>query len=154
MGPCPGLGGHRDRRFLELDGSRRRCGDRSMNRRLDVVIVHYHTPSLLVECVNAVRADFAVSGLEGDIIVVDNGSNTNDLERWAGLPIRLVKPSGNPGYAAGLHRGVEESTADYLTLMNAGETSDAVDPLALAALARFRRLRNLLPQRRPARDST
>lgn len=109
--------------------------------KLGVVLVHYHTPGLLAEAVAALRRDAGPSGLELDLVVVDNGSTAEEklalaaLERTAEL--RIHAGGGNLGYAGGLNAGVALlPDSDALLLMN---TDVLVGPGSLAALlARIR----------------
>lgn len=88
--------------------------------RLAIVLVHYRTPDLAAECVQALRADGP--GSEADIVLVDNGSDAYGRGRLGELPVRLVEPGENLGFARGANLGVERALAagpaDALVILN------------------------------------
>lgn len=101
---------------------------------LSVVLVDYHTPELAAEAVAALLDDARGSGLETpEILVVDNGDTPETRRRLDAIDgARRLGPGTVRNYAAGLNRGVEESSGRILVLMN---TDVFVRPGALAALA-------------------
>lgn len=87
-------------------------------KQLAVIIVHYHTPELLAKAVQAVRADAASSGLDAEVIVVDNGSTAEARKYIRNLPIRYFQTDRNLGYAGGVNLGVSKTDAEAFVLMN------------------------------------
>lgn len=85
---------------------------------LAIILVHYRTPALLVDATRALLADLESSGLDAEILVVDNGSDPADREAWSELPLRRIDPGANLGYAGGVRRGVEATTASRIVAMN------------------------------------
>ncbi len=85
---------------------------------LAIILVHYRTPALLVEAVQALRVDLDSAGLAAEIVVVDNGSDPADREAWRALPLRRIDAGTNLGYAGGVRRGVEATTASRIVAMN------------------------------------
>lgn len=83
-----------------------------------IVLVHYHTPELAVRAHEALAADLATSQLEAEWLLVDNGSDEREKEILRSLPVRLLEPGKNLGYAGGANLGVRESTADFIFVMN------------------------------------
>ena len=57
---------------------------------LAIVLVHYRTPVLLVDAVQALLRDLASSRLSAEIVVVDNGSEPADRAAWSELPLRRI----------------------------------------------------------------
>lgn len=100
--------------------------------RLSVVFVHYRTPELASRAVDSVAADAAASGLDVEILLVDNGSDAAGRERLAALPVTLLEPGGNLGFAGGVNLGVRHAGGDALLLAN---PDLELLPGALAALA-------------------
>lgn len=102
---------------------------------LAVVIVHYRTPELLRSAIEHVETTAEVSGLEIEGVVVDNGSKPADrplltgdtARRW-----RLIEPGHNLGYAGGVNRGVEATSAAKIVVMN---PDVEVGPGCLASLS-------------------
>ena len=101
--------------------------------RLAIVIVHYHSAELTTEAVAALTAELARSGLEEDaeLLLVDNGSDPAERKILEGLPLRRIDPGENLGYAGGANRGVAETRAEAIVLMN---TDVLVLPGCLPAL--------------------
>lgn len=72
--------------------------------RVGLVVVNYNSAHLTRALLDGVPA--ALDGLEGEVVVVDNGSQDDSLEILATLTGVTVVPSTNEGYAAGLNRGI------------------------------------------------
>lgn len=88
---------------------------------LSLLIIHYHTPSLAAECVAALRASLAeadLAALDCEIVLVDNGSDPAGRELLASLPVHLVEPGSNLGYAGGLGLAMERSTGERVVVLN------------------------------------
>lgn len=86
--------------------------------RLAVVLIHYHTPELLVRSVDALRVDLAAGGRDAEILVIDNGSDEAGRARIASLPVRCLRPEANLGYAGGVNLGAASTDADAMIFMN------------------------------------
>lgn len=90
---------------------------------IDVVIVAYGSRAIIGRCIEAARQ---IPGL-GRIVVVDHGDDgSGDVA--AELGATVVRDLSNPGFGAGQNRGLKESDADYVLLLNpdAEIVSDAV----------------------------
>ena len=85
--------------------------------RVGVVLVHYHTPELARSAVEALQDD---SGLDLEVLIVDNGSTPEGRRRLADLQgIRLLDPGQNLGYAGAFNLGASElRSVDALVVMN------------------------------------
>ncbi|HEX3557228.1 MAG TPA: glycosyltransferase family 2 protein [Thermoanaerobaculia bacterium] len=87
--------------------------------RLAIVLVHYHTPGLAALALEALWADVqGLAGMAVDWLLVDNGSDAEERDRLAALPARRIDPGGNLGYAGGVNRGVAETDAGLIVVMN------------------------------------
>lgn len=86
--------------------------------RIAIILVHYQTANLLVRAVEALRADLSSSGLDADLIVVDNGSSEADRLALAELNVCWIDAGGNRGYAGGINLGVSRTDAELLFFMN------------------------------------
>lgn len=82
--------------------------------RLALILVHYHTPELAAEAVEALRADVT----DAEWLLVDNGSDAAGRALLESLPVRRIDPGTNLGYAGGVNLGVARSTAEAVVLMN------------------------------------
>ena len=91
---------------------------------VDIVIVNYrsldHTPS----CVEAIHDVAAEDGVTVNIIVVNNGDETEalrDAVQTAG-GAQIVEPGRNLGFAAGCNLGARQGTAPALLFLNPDAT--------------------------------
>jgi len=90
-----------------------------MSGRLAVVIVGYDSADVIAECVTRARDLSDVS----DIVVVDHGTDgTADIAAAAGA--HVVRDPGNPGFGSGQNRGVRETAAPYVLLLNPDAVPD------------------------------
>ena len=83
---------------------------------LSVVIVNYLAYDPLAGCLASLMAFVAPA----DIVVVDHSTQPQPLERLtASFPlVRFIADAGNPGFAAGVNRGVGETTGEYVLVLN------------------------------------
>lgn len=97
------------------------------NPRVGVVILAYGAEPYLTDAVDAVLAS---TGIDVDLVVVDNGCTTDAVDLIKDRA-RVVRPAANLGYTGGCKLGAAETTGDYLAFVN----SDAiVAPDALAKI--------------------
>lgn len=85
---------------------------------LAVVIVNFRTPELTIRCVRSLLRHRVAAA--DDIIVVENASGDGSAAaiRAAGLGCRIVEPSANGGYGAGLNAGVAQVARDLVLCLN------------------------------------
>lgn len=86
--------------------------------KISFILVHYHTPGLLERSVQAINREMSGSAHDSEIIVIDNGSRPEDAQLLKSLPVYLIDPGSNLGYAGGVNLGVKNSTGDIFILMN------------------------------------
>jgi len=84
--------------------------------RLSVVIVNYLAYDPLANCLESLAPFIAPA----DVVVVDHQTQPQLLERLATRfpAVRFLPIAGNPGFAAGVNRGVRETTGEYVLLLN------------------------------------
>jgi GT2 family glycosyltransferase len=80
-----------------------------------------------------VRAILDSTGVDVDVVLVDNGCTSDAVDQIKGTAgVRVIRPDGNTGYSGGCHVGADEADGDYLAFVN----SDAIiAPDALRRLA-------------------
>lgn len=85
---------------------------------LSVIIVHYRVPHFLEQCICALEV--ALSGLDAEIIVVDNDdSNANTASViHSSIPIRWIVPEKNIGFAAACNLGWKRAAGAWVLLLN------------------------------------
>jgi GT2 family glycosyltransferase len=79
-----------------------------------------------------VEALLASEKVDVDVVLVDNGCTTDDVEILERVPgVTVVRPGSNLGFAGGCNAGADVATGDYLALVN----GDAiVEPTTMARL--------------------
>ena len=97
---------------------------------LSVVIVNYLAYDPLANCLESLAPFVAPA----DVVVVDHQTHLQSLERLATRfpAVRFIPIAGNPGFAAGVNRGVRETTGEYVLLLNP-DCLVASDPRPLAS---------------------
>lgn len=83
---------------------------------LTVIVLAWKDEPWLGACVDSVLRS---SGIEVELVVVDNGCRPDDL---AGVPdhdrLRLLEPGSNLGFAGGCNFGVSVATGEFVALLN------------------------------------
>jgi glycosyltransferase involved in cell wall biosynthesis len=90
---------------------------------VSVVIPCLDEAETIAECVTRARAALDEGGLEGEVIVVDNGSTdgSGDLARAAGA---LVVDEPRRGYGSAYLAGLAAAAGDYVVMLDADLTYD------------------------------
>jgi glycosyltransferase involved in cell wall biosynthesis len=90
---------------------------------VSVVIPCLNEAETISECVNRARATLAESGLDGEVIVVDNGSTdgSGDLARAAGA---TVVDEPRRGYGSAYLAGLDAASGEYIVMVDADLTYD------------------------------
>jgi GT2 family glycosyltransferase len=80
----------------------------------------------------SVRSVLDSTGVDSEVVVVDNGCTDGAIDTVAELPrVRVLRPGRNLGFAGGCNAGAAEARSDFVGFLN----SDAVvEPDALARL--------------------
>lgn len=84
---------------------------------VSIIIVNYNTSKLTLDCVDSIRT--FTSGIAYEIIVVDNHSESQDLDRLKNCPyITLICNDQNFGFGYANNIGIEQSSGKYIFLLN------------------------------------
>jgi GT2 family glycosyltransferase len=97
---------------------------------VDAVVVNRDRAQLLAAALRSIEAAFAHAGIDGAIVVVDNGS-TDDSEAVVaqGFPaVRWVQTGGNRGFPAAVNEGLRRTSGEWVLLLNNDAT---IEPDAL-----------------------
>ncbi len=105
---------------------------------VSILIVTYRTREAARECLESVYS--ATTGLDYEVIVVDNGSGDGTAEMIQDeFPrARLIALDDNVGFAAGVNRAAEVATGEHLLLLNPDTVVHEGAVENLVALARSR----------------
>lgn len=90
---------------------------------LSVVLVNYKVPQLTIEAVRSVLASCRQIEGEVEVIVLDNASGDDSMERLrtalgAEPRVKLLESPTNGGFARGNNQAIAEARGDYLLLLN------------------------------------
>ncbi len=87
---------------------------------LSVVIVSYNVASLLCRCLGSVYRTLGSSGIQFEVLVVDNASSdgTGDMLRDRFPQALLIENESNRGFAAATNQGLALSGGRYAFLLN------------------------------------
>ncbi|MCB0374983.1 MAG: glycosyltransferase family 2 protein [Sinomicrobium sp.] len=83
-----------------------------------VVILNYNVRYFLEQCLHSVQR--ALSGIDAEIIVVDNASADDSCAMVAATfpSVRLIKNEENTGFPKGNNRGIAMAGGNYLCILN------------------------------------
>jgi GT2 family glycosyltransferase len=109
---------------------------------VSAIVVNHRRPGLTIECLASLEAALERLGEPAELIAVDNGSGDGSSERIAARfpEARVIALAENRGFAGAVNAGVEESSAEWVLLLNNDAT---LEPDAIA---------NLLEAGRRAKD--
>jgi GT2 family glycosyltransferase len=94
------------------------------------VIVSFGAQPWIERCVDAVLAS---TGVDVDVVIVDNGDTSGAIKKLAGrCRVGVLSPGRNTGFAAGCNAGVAAASGEVVALIN---PDVIVEPDALASLA-------------------
>lgn len=82
------------------------------------LLVNYRSPEMTLNCLDSI--DRHCRKIKHEILVVDNGSGDDSLERLAGAPtpIKLISSPANLGFGGGCKRAAREASGRYFYLLN------------------------------------
>jgi GT2 family glycosyltransferase len=85
---------------------------------VSIVIVHYKTPQLLIECVRSI-IDTTVD-ISYEIVIVDNNSeDESEMLIATNFPhVKWINTGYNAGFARANNRGIRETNGEYIFLLN------------------------------------
>jgi glycosyltransferase involved in cell wall biosynthesis len=89
---------------------------------LSVVIPAFNEEGAVRRTVEDVRAALAPTGIEHEIIVIDDGSSDNTLAEAEASGATVLRNRINAGYGATLKRGVRHARFDYVAIIDADGT--------------------------------
>ena len=99
---------------------------------ISIVIPAYNEAAAIAETVREIRRVLSESGIEGEIVIVDDGSTDNTSEAVAQTDTRLIRHPHNRGYGASLKTGIRQAQNDVIVIIDADGTYpiDAIPALA------------------------
>ncbi|OGS20859.1 MAG: hypothetical protein A2252_00475 [Elusimicrobia bacterium RIFOXYA2_FULL_39_19] len=107
-----------------------------MNVEISVVLPCLNEEETIGACIEKSKKAFEECKMEGEVIVVDNGSTDKSVEISLALGARVVKEE-EKGYGSALRRGIEESKGYYIVM---GDADDTYDYLEMPKFIKFLKL--------------
>ena len=104
-------------------GSPDRPGAISGDTDVSIVIPCLNEEETLPSCIRKAQEGLGSAGLQGEILVVDNGSTDRSVEVAESLGASVVTETTR-GYGAALRRGFEASRAEYIVMADADDSYD------------------------------
>ncbi|MHB9155925.1 MAG: glycosyltransferase family 2 protein [Endomicrobiales bacterium] len=102
---------------------------------VSVIIPCLNEEKTIEPCVRKAREAFGRSGVEGEVVVVDNGSRDRSIELATAAGARVVSET-RKGYGSALRRGIEEAQGNYLVMGDGDDTYDFTQLDAFISLLR------------------
>ncbi len=83
--------------------------------KLSVIIVNYNVKVFLENSLISIQK--AMKGIDGEVIVVDNGSDDGSVEmvRQKFQTVKLIANKNNVGFASANNQAINDSRGEYLT---------------------------------------
>lgn len=82
---------------------------------LSIIIVNYNTADLISSCIESIK-NSAFGSVE--VIVVDNNSNDNSVEKIKREKVKLIQNTENLGFAKAVNQGIKAARGEYILLLN------------------------------------
>lgn len=85
---------------------------------LSIIIVHYKTPQLLLECVKSIYSN--TTNVDFEVMIVDNDSqdNSEDLIKQHFKNTVWINSGYNAGFARANNTGIRAAKGEYILLLN------------------------------------
>ena len=90
---------------------------------VSVVIPCLNEEETIAACITKARDSFAGAGIDGEIVIVDNGSTDRSPEIARNLGARVISET-QKGYGNALRRGIEEAKGRYIVMGDGDDTYD------------------------------
>ncbi len=97
----------------------RRHGDRTAT----VVLPVLNEADSVVDCIDEARRGLAAAGIDGEILVIDNGSTDGSVRLARDAGARVVRETVL-GYGAALRRGIADARGEIVVMADADSTYD------------------------------
>ena len=95
---------------------------------ITVVIPNYNGMKYLPECMESL-CDGQENAPDYEVLIIDNGSADGSVEylreKWCGERVRLIALPENTGFCHAVNLGIQESTAEYVILLNNDTKAEA-----------------------------
>lgn len=91
------------------------------NPTLSIIILSYNTADITVNCLKSILQDKGLKNIPHEIIVIDNASADNSVEKIKNLKIKnlkLIINSKNLGFAQGNNQGLKIASGNYILFLN------------------------------------
>src|SRR3989344_6759226 len=83
---------------------------------LSIIIVSFNTKDLLISCIKSIKK--YTSGINYEIIVVDNGSRDGSVKASRDLGSKVIENNSNLGFATANNQGIKASKGEFILFLN------------------------------------
>jgi len=88
---------------------------------LSIIIVSYNTADITIDCLRSILTDKGLKSIPYEIIIVDNDSKDNSLEKIKKLKLpnlTLIANKENSGFGRANNQGIKIAQGNYILLLN------------------------------------
>lgn len=88
---------------------------------VSTIIISYNTADLTIHAIESVLANYSQDAIEGEVIVVDNASSDDSVDRIRaqfGKKVIIISNPTNDGFAAANNIGIKQAKGAYYFLLN------------------------------------
>ncbi len=89
---------------------------------ITIIVPTYNEEDSVGQVLDDLKRVMKVNGIEGEIIVVDDGSRDGTVEEVKRREVRLIRHEENRGYGASLKTGIKEAGGDTILITDADGT--------------------------------
>ncbi|MBN1822889.1 MAG: glycosyltransferase family 2 protein [Endomicrobiales bacterium] len=90
---------------------------------VSVVIPCLNEEQTIRKCIEKAKQSFARDNLDGEVVIVDNGSTDGSVEIAKKAGARVIRED-RKGYGSALKRGIQESGGEYIVMGDGDDTYD------------------------------
>ncbi len=92
---------------------------------LAIIVPAYNEAGAIRETIDTIKAMIADSGLDAEIVIVDDGSTDGTCETAEATGVRVIRNGENVGYGFSLKTGIAATKSEYVAIMDADGTYPA-----------------------------
>ena len=111
---------------VTLDSTRTKpAGPATVSSELAIIVPAYNEAGAIRETIDTIKTVIRESGLDAEIVIVDDGSTDGTCETAEATGVRVIRNGENVGYGYSLKTGIAATQSDYVAIMDADGTYPA-----------------------------
>lgn len=95
--------------------------EKKFNPILSIIIVSYNTADITIDCLKSIKEDKGLKNIDYEIIIVDNDSKDDSLEKIKKLNLPnliIIANKENSGFGRANNQGIKIAKGNYILLLN------------------------------------